>query len=561
MNIQGFEDIRRFWQQRPGLRAVAIAAIAFFTLVLGLSLHTYLNFYASEASFDRGIFNQVFWNGLHGNFFQGSLSSSLSAEVVHNGDLPRVNYHRLGQHFTPALLLWLPIYALSPNAIALTTLQVALVTTAGLVLFALAREHELEPAIAATLTVSFYCATAVIGPTLQNFHDFSQLPLFAFGMLYALEKRWWWLYVPLAILIPMAREDSGVLLFSLGAYLALSRKAPRLGLGLCAYSVIYVLTITNVVMPWFSADVSQRFAIERFGQYVESDSASTLELLLAMLRRPWLLAIELVTPFSRTLSYLLGQWLPLAFISAISPAAWIASGAPLLLLLLAKGQTVLSITTRYALAVVPGLFYGSLLWWSRHPKAFRPRLRKFWSFCLALSLLFTLTPNPHRSFSFLLPDSFEPRVYAGLAPQWQQASEIRQILSLIPPHVSVSATSHLVPHLSSRREILRLPALELQNDAGQVERMEYLLADLWQLEQYRVAFGGERTAFRQIVPLFDRLLDSEEYGAIAVRAGVVLLQRHTPSNPAALENWLAYRSHLQAIFETASSPSSHCLKG
>ena len=542
-----------FFEKRVGLKTVAIAAIAFFAIVCGLALHRYLNFYASEASFDQGIFNQVFWNGLHGRFFQSSLSSTLSASVTLEGEIPRVDYHRLGQHFTPALLLWLPIYALYPNVVTLSVLQVALVSAAGLVLFALAREHNLAPALAATLTISFYCATAVIGPTLQNFHDFSQLPLFVFGMLYALKKRWWWLYAPLAILIPMAREDSGVILFSLGIFLTASRKAPRLGLGLCAYSVAYILIVTNAIMPMFSEDVSQRFAIERFGQYVDSDSASTLDLIVAMLQRPWLVALEIVQPFDRTLSYLLGQWLPLAFVCVISPAAWLASGFPLLLLLVAKGQTVLSITTRYALSVVPGLFYGTILWWAQHPKGFRPGFRRFWTFCLVLSLLFTLTSNPHRTFSFLIPDSFEPRVYATAGSQWKHAAAIRPLLKEIPADGFVAATSHLVPHLSSRREIVRLPNIQVHNDAGAVVEAEYILADIWQLEQYQVAFSQDRQLLISVTSLIDYVLSRGTYGVISYSDGAILLESGQQSNPEPLRQWNAFRTSLQSTLAPTES--------
>src|SRR4028118_181732 len=161
-------------------------AIAFFVLGLIFTLHRYYSFYAS---FDQGIFNQVFWNNLHGRFFQSSLSSSLSTNVVHSGEIPEVFYHRLGQHFTPALLLWLPLYALFPSPATLSVLQVTLVTAAGIILYVLARQY-LQPPLAAMITASFYAANAIIGPTLSNFHDVSQLPLFVFGLLLAMEKRW-----------------------------------------------------------------------------------------------------------------------------------------------------------------------------------------------------------------------------------------------------------------------------------------------------------------------------------------------------------------------------------
>ena len=135
----------------PGKKTVIVSAIAFFTCTLLLTLHRHFSFYSS---YDQGIFNQVFWNGIHGNFFQSTLSSQLSTNVIHAGEVPYVGYHRLGQHFTPALLLWLPIYYLFPYPATLTVLQAIFVTAAGLVLYALARVY-LEPAIAVLITVSF----------------------------------------------------------------------------------------------------------------------------------------------------------------------------------------------------------------------------------------------------------------------------------------------------------------------------------------------------------------------------------------------------------------------
>jgi len=213
--------------KQPGIKLVTTAAITFFILGLVFTLNRYYSFYAS---FDQGIFNQVFWNNLHGRFFESSLSSSLSTNVIHSGDVPEVYYHRLGQHFTPALLLWLPLYALFPFPATLTVLLVTLVTAAGGVLYVLARQY-LEPRLAAMITASFYGANAVVGPTLANFHDFSQLPLLMFGLLLAMEKRWWWLFGVCAVLILGVREDAGVALFGVGC-----GGEPEHGLGKVSWS-------------------------------------------------------------------------------------------------------------------------------------------------------------------------------------------------------------------------------------------------------------------------------------------------------------------------------------
>ncbi|MBE9141769.1 DUF2079 domain-containing protein [Planktothrix mougeotii] len=547
------------WQKNSALRWVVGVAITFFFLCLGLTLHRYFSFYAS---YDQGIFNQVFWNSSHGRLFQSSLSSALSTNVVHQGEFPNVSYHRLGQHFTPALLLWLPLYVLFPSPVTLTVLQVTLITVAGLVLYILARQY-LEPPLAAFITVSFYAANAVIGPTLSNFHDICQIPLFMFTALLAIEKRWWWLFWVCAILILMVREDSAINLFGIGVYLILSKRYPVQGVLVCLLSFGYILALTNFIMPLFSADISERFMMERFGQYADGEEASTLEILWGIVSNPGRLIVELFTPFWGTLKYLLGQWLPLAFIPAIAPASWMIAGFPLLKLFMAKGESVLSITIRYALTVVPGLFYGTILWWANRQKQLQDKsnlqlnleggeiseskvtlpsvkFRRFWLFCIGLSLFFSFTSNPNRTLYFIIPDSIDPWVYIPVTTQWSHVSQFRPLLAEIPPDASVATTTYIVPHLSGRREILRFPLYQLRNDAGEVISVEYILADLWQLQKYGVAFSGDRNSLNEITQRIEQLTANKEYGIIDFRDGVILMKKGVTSQPEAVKNYTSF---------------------
>jgi uncharacterized membrane protein len=540
-------------QKNPSVKRVIMVAIAFFTICLLLTLHRYYSFYAS---YDQGIFNQVFWNGTHGRFFQSSLSSALSTNVVHQGEFPTVDYHRLGQHFTPALLLWLPIYALFPSPVTLTVLQVTLVTAAGLVLYILGRQY-LEPPLSALITVSFYSANAVIGPTLGNFHDICQLPLFMFSLLLAMEKRWWWLFWIIAILILAVREDAGIALFGVGVYMILSQRYPGRGFIVCLLSFGYILLLTNLIMPLFSDDISERFMMERFGQYAEGNEASTLEIIWGMVSHPWRLIQELFTPFWDTFKYLLGQWLPLAFIPAIAPASWMVAGFPLLKLFLAKGESVLAITIRYAMTVVPGLFYGTILWWSNYQKQHHDSgkipnqtFKQFWLFCIGLSLFFTLTSNPNRTLSFLIPDAVQPWVHVPLPQQWSHAGDIRPLLKQIPTDASVATTTYIIPHVSSRREVLRFPQYQLHNDAGELIQVEYILADLWQLQRYQTAFKSDQNRLREIVTLIDYLTTTGEYGMKDWKKGVILLQKGAVSQPEAVAAWTAYtQQDLNSIWQ------------
>lgn len=538
------------WRKEPDLRRVFWIATAFFAIVAGLLLHRYFVYYAS---YDQGIFNQVFWNNAQGNWFQSTLSSQLSTNVIHADELPRVDYRRLGQHFTPALLIWWPIYYVFPSPATLSVLQAAFATAAGILLYFIARKH-LQHRLALAIMVSFYCAIAVLNPYLANFHDLGQIPFFMFGLLLAMEYRRWWLFGLLCLAILAVREDSSIALFGVGAYLLASRRHPWIGAGVCAISVGYFVLVTNVFMPIFSDDISKRFMIEEFGQYIDDTEASTLDVLWAMVSQPGLLLRELVTPLGGTLEYLAGHWLPLAFVPALSPAAWIMAAPPLLKLCLTESNSGLNTSIRYALNVVPGMFYGAILWWAGQglrrftqplaglsPRFPSRRFRRFWSFCLVVSLVITPLVNPSRVFSFVVPDSFQPWVYVPLPMQWQRARDMNQLLAQIPPEASVTATTYLVPHVSGRRAILRMPMTDYIDDQGTLQSVDYIAADLWRLQRYQVAFSNDGKRLEAFTRQIDEWMASGRYGLLQAEEGLLLLGQGGKSDPKALQDWQDFK--------------------
>lgn len=511
-------------KQRVWLAATLFAAIGL--LIQWWRLHSL------TASYDQGIFTQVLWNGLHGHPFESTLSSQLSTNVIHGGEPPALGYRRLGQHFTPLLALWIPLVGLAGSG-ALGVIQVLLITAAGLVLHQLAR-HWLAEDLAAMVSLSFFGANAVLGPTWGNFTDLSQLPLLVFVLLLALEKGSWGLGSMAALAIPLVREDTGVVLVGIGLWLLIRRRHRwPLALALILWGGAWVVFVTTVLMPLFSEDTSRRFMLENFGQYLGSqEKASSLDVLRASLSQPLLLLRELVSPPDQTLRYLLGQTLPLLFVPLFSIDSWLLIGLPLLGLLLAQGSNnPLSINIRYTFLVVPGLFAGAALWWGNHAQWFaQRRLRAVWAGCVALSLLFTLTSNPNRSLSWLIPDSISPWVHVSLAERWNHAGQARQALAAIPNEASLAATTHLVPILARREVLVRFPnAITYRDRQGQTQPVEWIAADLGRLQRYAPAFEEDQEVLEQAV---DRLRAmGSGYGIRDLRDGVVILQRGASDLP------------------------------
>jgi len=96
-------------------------------------------------------------------------------------------------------MIRMPIYALFPSPITLIVVQVALIAAAAIVLYFLAK-HYLSVPLSVMIAASYYGANNVIGPTLGNFYEHWQIPLFIFSLLLALEKQRWPLFWLFAVL-------------------------------------------------------------------------------------------------------------------------------------------------------------------------------------------------------------------------------------------------------------------------------------------------------------------------------------------------------------------------
>lgn len=535
-----------YWQNQTGLHQVVIIAAAFFTVVLTFSIINYESFLTT---YDHGLFNQVFWNSIHGKLFQSSLSSAASSASLIDRQLSYPSYIHLGQHFVIDFLLWMPIYALFPSPITLIVLQVTLIAAAGIVLYFLAR-HYLSVPISVMIVASYYGANGVIGPTLGNFYEHCQIPLFVFSLLLALEKQRWVLFWIFAALTLGTREDVGITLFGIGVYLIFSRRYPRTGVALCAVSFSYVALITNTVMPMFSVDSSRLYLANYFRKFVKTETPSTLELLWAIISQPQIVIEVLFTNFTRRILYLLGHWLPLAFVPAITPSAWIMTVFPLLVLLLQVfNQSATSINTRYTLAVIPGLFYGTILWWSQHQEKFKPRLHRFWIGCIGLSMLLTYTSNPHRALYFISPYSIQPWVYQSLSAQLDHAADLKTVFNAIPKDASVSTSSYIVSHLSGRRNIIRLEVMQMKDENGKIVDVDYGLLDLWQLQEDNLKAPIDRGRVRGGVRFADEALRRGNYGVAQVLDGVVLIQKGITSKPEVLAAWLKLRQEIEPLMQ------------
>ena len=506
----------------PPKRVLGMATL-FFLVCLALQ---FWRLFSLSATYDQALFLQELWSTAQERPFESSLSSVLSGAVAIGDSLPWVDYLHLGQHANAFTLIGAPLVAfLGPWALPL--LQVSALTAAGLVFWRLA-SARLPDDLAQRLTAAYFLSGAVIGPALENFHDLIWLPLLGFLVLEGLLERRAWQALLFGILLLLVREDSGLLLFSLGLWAAVRRPGSRsMGVVLMLASFTWVLLVTGWIQPSVDSSLADRFLQEKFGHLVQDVSGGTPAVVLGLLMRPLALLQALVSPPGATLGFVLALTLPLLFVPLLSLDAALLVSVPLLIALISQGRTALAVTLRYVLALVPGLYLGAVLWWQHHPELWSRRwLRRAWTAALSLGLVLTLVGNPHRSLSALIPDSVSPWVHVSATAMLERQAEAAGAVALIPSQASVAADTPLLPLLAQREAVVRFPKHTSYRDRqGVAQSVDWVVAFPGYYTPLAPVFKRERKQQRSIRRELSELIRSGRYRLVRCQGGTVVLQR------------------------------------
>ncbi len=497
--------------------------ISFFFIVLILQ---FWKIFSLNSSYDQGLFLQEIWNTWQGRAYESTLASELSAPVKFYGEVPVLGYRHLAQHFTPLLIIWTPLVGIL-GVWALPIIQVSVLAIAGWILFLLGKEH-LPSQLAGWIACSFFTTGTVIGPSLENFHDLCVIPLLVFSLLLGISKNQKYLFLIPATLLPLVREDVGILSFGIGLWMVIRRPSWKLlGIGLCLYSLLSVLLITNWIMPIFGSELKERFLQERFAQYLNNESGGTIDVLIAMARQPLLLIKELIYPPASTLRLFVTLGLPLVFIPIISLDSWLLIALPLFIALSSQGGNALSVHLRFMLYLVPGVFAGSIFWWSKRTHLFNKyKFQNIWKICISIALFFSIIGNPHRSLSAVIPDSIQPWVHIPVYRQFQRGKEAKKIFSLIPDEASVAAETHLIPQLAEREILIRFPeSYTFKDRNGSLQKPDYIISQPSYNKDYGKAF---RHHARWVIRSGDRmksLIENNQYGVFICDKKTIVLKK------------------------------------
>lgn len=395
------------------------------------------NHFYSQA-YDMGLMTHVLVRFVTGE----GLTSSL---LVSGGSF-------LGHHFSPILLLLGPFCFFSPHADTLIAIQAGLIAFAALPLYRFARIYLHSNWAGFAVAWMYLFLPGLSEGVYSDFHAIAFAPILLFWLAAeALNGTGRRFYVALFLLL-CVQENLFLYGFFLGLFFVVHKAHRRVGLWMSGLSLVAGLIIFLLLQPMLRPETDLGYGfVHRYQDLIPEAKASEAgmgDLVAGVLTQPGTV-LSLLFDETRTRVYKL-FWRGPLYLSLVNPAGWLIL-APVLENSLSSepyihewgGHYGIGPAALTALALTAGL--GLL-------GRFLPMRRRFTplAFTFLASTIFWGLKKTHLPYSIYLMSFYY------LNPS-EPPSTMRVLLEELPPGVSVSAQSYLVPHLVHQPRIHELP--------------------------------------------------------------------------------------------------------
>lgn len=402
--------------------------------------------------FDLAIYDNLFWNTLHGRV----LASTLVRSGTH-----------LSAHFDPIIALLAPIYAISPRSETLLVLQSIWLALGAIPLYILARRKLGSPWLAVALVLVYLLYPALHGVNLYDFHSLALAGPLVLSATAALELgalRIYWVFVALALLV---REDVSLLLCGVGLYAILVHRRKVTGLatiGVClayfAFVKLFVMLDPGIFMQESSKTYGYAYY---FKDMMGKDGGSVGDLVASLVGNPIFVIKHLTTDVKLQFFFLL--FLPLLFVPLLGGRRIVVMLYGFAFLFLSSRRPVFSIHFQYTTVLYPLAFalVPSVLAELREARWVKAAVARPARLVVALVCgMVVATTALSAKFGALLPNAsfkagFTPLVREFTDRQAETYRWLTRKMAEVPRDASVSATNRLAPHLSNRDRIYHFP--------------------------------------------------------------------------------------------------------
>ena len=314
--------------------------------MVDMSYQTILRYETFKAdAFDLGNMDQVFWNTMHGRFFQ------FTNQAIDWYGPPT----RLAIHFEPIILPLSLLYAFHADPHILLVFQTLALLSGALPVFLLTQKYIPEwPIFAPLMATAYLLSPALLGLNIFDFHPVSlATPLLLYAILALTYKRYVWFLIA-CILACMCKEDIPLSVALLGILVIWKYKLPRLGTTLLIGGLLWSFLAFKVIIPHFYPGVQANNYWYRYEALGSSPGAAIGNMLI----HPWLLFTTFFT--MDRFYYLIGLVRSVGFLPLLAPE-WLLPALPSLAVnLLSTDPLLYSGVFHYNAAIIPFVMFSAI---------------------------------------------------------------------------------------------------------------------------------------------------------------------------------------------------------
>ncbi|MBI2034735.1 MAG: DUF2079 domain-containing protein [Candidatus Levybacteria bacterium] len=404
-----------------------------------ISFLRYDNFYAGR--FDLGNMAQTVWNTAHGRLFQ----TNSDGQIV----------SRLSAHADFILIIISPLYRIWESPKVLLLFQTIVVSLGAFFIFAIAKHVLKRKDISFLFVILYLINPSVERANLFDFHAVTIGTTFLLGTYYFFMKRNYLWFSLLAVLAAITKEQVWAIISLFGLWMLVVESVKifkRNGYGYTKHLVFACLIfIFSASMFFFlvffaipNARGTQHFALSYYNDYGDSPTQIIKNLVFSPLH-----TVETILKPDRV-DFLTQLFLPLSFLSFLSPLYLIFAVPDLLITLLSNNANLHQIYYHYTASITPFLFVSAIYAVKRFNAVLLPAHRIIFMIIIgSIGIYSAYAYGP-------LPGSRNPNIDM-LSNQVGNRKIVEEFIRKIPTKYSVAASNNIGAHLSHRELVFTIP--------------------------------------------------------------------------------------------------------
>ncbi len=375
-----------------------------------------------------------------GHFVQVLTTFIRSGVPLSSVNPPFTQQHFLGFHFSPAILVFAPLYAATPKPELLLLLEAVCFAATAIPLFYCGKATGRSDGESLVWSVLFLLNPLTLNAAVWDFHEASFAAFFVAAALWAfVAGRYLWLWVFLLMLLG-CKEHYGLTVAAFGLLWAFERREILKGAALASFGIVALLGVLFVVMPLFRGSATHPML-------VAADTHLNRYAWTALPKQAWPGAVLKVLMSPMSLSYLAFLLLPLVFCPLLSLPTLMLGSSDLAANLLSDSNITKSVFSYHSAPLIPIVVVAAMRGIARHP---RLRSRRVLSFCVFATLVtgYAAAPLP-------LPGAFN--FWEIGAVQLSPDPTVATIRDLIRGSTSISVQANVGAFFADRQRVVPFP--------------------------------------------------------------------------------------------------------